>query len=559
MPNQVIKLVAEVVRLLPPRLRRTAVALVAVSCFTSITSLLPIFLGGYLIASLSSGNLSATLRFLVELILSTLVFGAVNLIQAYVQTGFIERVAASFRHKILERILFAPIPDLEDWQSGQLLTRLINDVNVIASVIQSVALPLLYTASSFIFSILALLVVNPKLALTALLLVPLALIIPRLSLKKIAQLNQAAMRTRDRLNQLFMKVLPLDEILAAKTMVLEKWLQVKADSLSEEVIQARLNATAFGSIISGAQQLVSIVPVVVLTLSSVLLIHAHGLSFAYSIIALTLFARIYASASGLASLQVTVTTTNVSWERIDDILKLKQEVLYQKGVMLGHRLHLDQISIRRSENTILENISITIADGSSVAIIGKNGSGKTSLALAIAGVIPVASGVISLGGCRLGDCDIQEWRRSVTYVPSDSTFYGGTIRENLELVMAGCDEALLTKVCQAVGLDGFSDRLVSADNDNADVDDRNTLSRGERQRLALARAMLIGPRVLVLDEALSALDETSESALFVNVREVLPKVTIIWISHASRTWSRCEQVCTVADGKLHQESGSSVA
>jgi ATP-binding cassette subfamily C protein len=201
-------------------------------------------------------------------------------------------------------------------------------------------------------------------------------------------------------------------------------------------------------------------------------------------------------------------------------------------VPFGRELRLDGVSYSYTSGAppVLNGITLSIPVGRRIAVVGASGAGKSTLADILIGLLRPTSGSVVVDGQPLADADIAGWRRSIGYVPQDSFLLHDTVRANLLWAKPGAsDEEMWTALeCAAAA------EFVRARPEGLEtiVGDRGLrLSGGERQRLALARALLTQPDLLVLDEATSALDSINEQRILSAVAELAGRVTTLIITH----------------------------
>lgn len=203
---------------------------------------------------------------------------------------------------------------------------------------------------------------------------------------------------------------------------------------------------------------------------------------------------------------------------------------------------------------VLRNVDATIAPGSFVGICGASGAGKTTFADLLVGLFPPQTGEISVGGIPLRETALNAWRNHVSYVSQDPFLFHDTVRRNLLWAAPQSNEDELWSALHLAG----ADQLVRRMEHGLDtiVGERGTLvSGGERQRLALARAVLRRPRLLVLDEATNAIDIASEHEILQCMIALKPQPTIVMIAHRIESVSLCERVLMLDAGRF-VENGS---
>lgn len=198
---------------------------------------------------------------------------------------------------------------------------------------------------------------------------------------------------------------------------------------------------------------------------------------------------------------------------------------------------------------VLTGVDLTIAAGETFALVGPTGAGKSTLAKLVTRFHDPTEGRVLLDGHDLRDVTLTSLRRQLGVVPQEAFLFGGTIRDNIAFARPGATEAEVLEACRAVGVDDLVERM--PEGIHTPVHERGVaLSSGERQLLALARAFLARPRVLVLDEATSNLDLRSEATIEHALDVVLQGRTAIVIAHRLATAMRADRIGVVDDGRI---------
>ncbi len=216
---------------------------------------------------------------------------------------------------------------------------------------------------------------------------------------------------------------------------------------------------------------------------------------------------------------------------------------------LTESLTIDALHFDYDEHEVLDGVDVTVPAGTFVAIVGPSGSGKTTLTDLVAGLLVPTSGRILVDGVDLAEVDLASWRRGIGYVPQDAMLFSDTVRANVTLGAADVpDDEIRSALTAAQAID-FVDRLAKGLDTRIGEGGQN-LSGGQRQRLAIARALLNHPRLLILDEPTTALDAKAEAEVCDALASLAGSLTILAISHQPKIRELADQVWEVADGRL---------
>jgi ABC-type multidrug transport system fused ATPase/permease subunit len=203
---------------------------------------------------------------------------------------------------------------------------------------------------------------------------------------------------------------------------------------------------------------------------------------------------------------------------------------------------------------VLNDINIEIPKNKTIALVGKSGSGKTTIADIILGLHKPSSGSFSIDDSNIDDINIDSFREKIGYVSQEPYLFNASIRENMKWSAPLCSDKDIWNALKVANIDTFVKTLETGLDTN--MGDRgNKISGGQRQRLALARAILRKPILLVLDEATSSLDNESEKLIQKSIAEVSKTSTTVIIAHRLSTIKTADIVYVLDDGALI-ESGN---
>ncbi|MEZ5143583.1 MAG: ABC transporter ATP-binding protein [Acidimicrobiales bacterium] len=206
---------------------------------------------------------------------------------------------------------------------------------------------------------------------------------------------------------------------------------------------------------------------------------------------------------------------------------------------------------------VLDGFSLAVRPGESVALVGATGSGKTTVARLLPRFYDVDDGAVLLDGVDVRDVSLVELRRAVSLVFEDTFLFSATIAENIAYADPDADDERIRRAARLAGADTFIESL--PEGYATEIGERGfSLSGGQRQRIAIARAILADPRVLILDDATSAVDPTKEHEIRDALTEVMQGRTTLVIAHRPATIALADRVVLIAEGRVaasgtHQE------
>jgi ABC-type multidrug transport system fused ATPase/permease subunit len=295
-----------------------------------------------------------------------------------------------------------------------------------------------------------------------------------------------------------------------------------------------------------------------LGLATVLVLTSLGFRVSPSdiIVALALFGRLFPR---LTTVQAQLHALNTHVHSLGTInsLQAAAEAAIERPDGPRERLRIDHpatlavrnLQVKYGERVVLDDVNLTLPIPGLLAVVGKSGAGKSSLVHTLLGLVEPSAGSIRLGNYDLASAPLGAWRRAIGYVPQETTLFHASIRDNLTFINAAASEAeirIAARRAQALDFinllqDGFSTVI---------GDQGVKLSGGQRQRLGIARALLMKPGLLVMDEAMSALDNESEAELLRTLEALRDEVGILLVAHRLAAARIADTICVVEAGRI---------
>ncbi|KAJ3317330.1 hypothetical protein HDV06_001706 [Boothiomyces sp. JEL0866] len=201
----------------------------------------------------------------------------------------------------------------------------------------------------------------------------------------------------------------------------------------------------------------------------------------------------------------------------------------------------------RPDLPVLKNISFEIKAGEKVGIIGRTGSGKSSLMTALFRIVELSAGSISIDGVDIATIGLEALRKSIQIIPQEPVLFTGTIRDNLDVESLYQDDDIW-RVLEMIGLKEYVTSL-GEKLDSAVAENGENLSVGQRQLICLGRAILLKPRILIMDEATASVDAEADKLIQISIKTHFKDTTVLSIAHRLNTIADFDRVLVLENGE----------
>jgi ATP-binding cassette subfamily C protein LapB len=266
-------------------------------------------------------------------------------------------------------------------------------------------------------------------------------------------------------------------------------------------------------------------------------------------------ARALSPLGQLAGLLTRYQQARVTMGSVDQMMELPQERNYDERPFTRKTLQ-GAIECRQmnftyphQQNAALTNINLTIKPGEKIGIIGRSGSGKSSLAKLLVGLYQPDSGALLVDGVDIRQIDVSELRHNIGYVPQDIQLLSGTLRDNLVSGARYVEDEMVLQAAELAGVHEFA-RLHPKGYELQVGERGQNLSGGQRQNVALARALLLNPPILLLDEPTSAMDNTGEERLKQRLQAVIENKTVVLVTHRASLLTLVDRLIVIDRGHI---------
>lgn len=260
----------------------------------------------------------------------------------------------------------------------------------------------------------------------------------------------------------------------------------------------------------------------------------------------------------LIDLQPTFQTALVAAERLEDIVSIDTENSSDSdNIDLNGDIELRNVSFRYGfRNLILNNINMTIKKGQKIAIIGESGCGKTTIAKLLMNFYSPESGEIIINGENINNYSPKAIRNHIAYISQNTFLFSDTIKNNLKYGNENTTDEEIEQICKLCCADKFINEMPLGYNTMLEENGAN-LSTGQKQRIAIARALLKKPEILIMDEATGNLDTVTEECISKAIDNITKNITCIVIAHRLKTIKNCDDIYVIKDGQIAEHGSHS--
>jgi len=457
------------------------------------------------------------------------------------------------RQELFAHLQRLPVAFHDRWPSGQLLSRATTDLSTIRRFVGFGFVFLIANSITAVFVVILLLHLQPILGLFVLLgMAPLLVLTRKFELRYSRDARRAQDLTGDLATSVEESALGIRVIKSygRRPQMLASFTRDASVLRGAELTKVRTLA-GFWALLEGLPQLL---------LAGVagggVFAAAHGTLTSGQLVAfLTLYLRLIWPMIALGWLLALTQEAASAARRIFEVLDEQPSIVDRPSPMTlrseqrGLEFHEVRFRYPDADDDVLRGVDLTIRDGETMALVGATGSGKTTLLELVPRLYDVTAGSISIGECDIRDLRLDELRATVATAFEDATLFSASVRENVTLGRPDASEASLAEALD-IAQAGFVYQLPFG-LDTRIGEQGMSLSGGQRQRLALARAVLGRPRVLVLDDPLSALDVQTEAQVQSALRNVLSTTTALVVAHRPSTVLLADRVAMLVDGRIN--------
>ncbi|MBI2852520.1 MAG: ABC transporter ATP-binding protein [Chloroflexi bacterium] len=463
-----------------------------------------------------------------------------------------ESILFRLRTEMFDHLHRQPLSFFDHNKVGKLMSRVQNDISQVQELVTNDIISIITSALMLIAIAAFMIAMNPSLALITLVVVPALGIImfiwQKYALRAFLRVREAIAQVNDQFQENISGV-RVAQSMSRERVNIQQFEGVNQANLRANVGAARLQAMMMPTV----EILTNVAFAIVLVVGGFQVL--DGVAKPGVMLGFLLYIqRFFQPVQEMAGLYTELQRGMASGNRIFELLDIRPEITDSRDAIelpaVKGEVRFDGVSFAYEPgNEILHDINLKINPGETVAIIGRTGAGKSSLTGLIARFYEVEKGKITIDGYDIRSVSQQSLRRQIGVVPQEPFLFSGTIEENIRYGHPGSDHDDVVNAAKAVGAHEFIVHL--EEGYDTSVGERGgSLSAGQRQLVCLARAMLASPPILILDEATSSVDTTTERIMQRSLRRLAKGRTCIIIAHRLSTVTSTDRIIALEHGRI---------
>ncbi|HQN04660.1 MAG TPA: ABC transporter ATP-binding protein [Anaerolineaceae bacterium] len=460
-------------------------------------------------------------------------------------------VSLDMQDSLLSHTLQLPKSFFDDKEVGYLMSRIVSDVNGLNWFFSQNMVYIFTNILRFIGGVVFLFILEWRLALVTLFAIPFLVIIVNAFSKKIHTLSHYSMEQHARVSSRFQET--LSSIPLIKAFVSEEKESQRVINEIRSAQQITLEQTVLGSVAGSLINLMPDISKAVILVAGAYLIIQNDWTLGSLLAFQSYIGYVFGPALALASTNLQLQNALASLERVSALMEVVPEEVSGSGRQVDHlqgRVAFEHVTFNYGQNeNVLEDIHFTVQPGEKVAIVGSSGVGKTTLISLLLRFYKPSSGQVLYDGIPAEDFALDSLRQRIGYISQSTLLMASTIRENICYGNPGASEAEIERAARVAGIYDFINSL--PDKFGSHVGEKGVnLSEGQKQRIAIARALLKEPDILIMDEPTASLDTVVEKSIFDALPAEIEGKTLFIAAHRLSTIQRADRILLLKDKHL---------
>ncbi len=543
-----------------PHKGETAVMLVTVAIGTLLGLVSPFFVKIIIDQGLQKKDLGVITTYSLLTILVTLVAAGVTMLYGYQSVVIGQKIMRRLRNDLFTHLQGMSLRFFTSARTGDIQTRLISDVGGVQNVVSNTFVDALSNIAIVVSSLITMFWLDWRLTLLAISLIPVIGFFGKMVGEMSRDIRKGVQEKTSDLNSMMQENLSVSGALLGKTIGRADVLADKFDVENQALAGWQVKASVLQYAFFGMFRIITqIIPALIFWLAGWLLTRGDqnisvGLLVAFS----GLQTRMFFPLTGLMSLQAELIGSFALFDRIFEYLDMKHDIQESPDAVtlpknsIAGKVSFEGVGFKydqESPDWTLEGVSFEAEAGQLIALVGPSGAGKTTVTYMIPRLYDVDAGTVRIDGIDVRNIALEDLKATVGMVTQETYLVHTTVKENLRIAKPEATDQELIDACKLAAIHDHIDSL-DQKYDTVVGERGYKLSGGEKQRLAIARAILKNPPILILDEATSALDTTSERLIQNSLNTLMKGRTTFAIAHRLSTILSADQILVIQDGKI---------
>ncbi|HXY17736.1 MAG TPA: ABC transporter ATP-binding protein [Gaiellaceae bacterium] len=527
-------------------------ALIVISATLSVVS--PFLLRAVLDTAIPDKRTGLLSLLVAGMIAIAVVTGALGVLQTYISTQVGQRVMHDLRTAVYRHLQRLSLAFFTRTRTGEVQSRIANDIGGVENVLTSTATSVVSNVTTVIATVVAMFLLDWRLAAFALALLPVFVWMTRRVGEQRRRITSVRQESMADISSLVQESLSVSGMLLGKTMGRSPELAERFHGESERLADLEVRSRMTGRwMMASIQMTFAIMPAAVYWFGGLAISHgSNAISIGTLVAFTTLQSRLFFPIGGLLSVSLDVQSSLALFDRVFDYLDVPVDIVEGDRTLEHARgeLRLDDVWFRYDDDTwTLEDVSFTVPAGTTTAIVGETGSGKTTVGYLVARLYDANEGTVTIDGFDVRELTFASLADAVGVVAQETYLFHATVRENLSFARPDATDEEIEEAARAAQIHELISTL-PAGYDTVVGERGYRFSGGEKQRIAIARTVLRNPPILVLDEATSSLDTQTERLVQEALERLAEGRTTIAIAHRLSTVRDADQIVVLDAGRV---------
>lgn len=478
-------------------------------------------------------------------------------VAAIIMVTIAQETVYKLRMLLFSRLQKLPIPFFDKRQHGELMSRMTNDIDTISQVLNSSFIQFTSSVITIIGTIIVMLLLSPLLTLLTMMIIPLMLIAMRWITNRTSILYKRRQRAVGEMNGYIEEIISGQEVV--KLFTREARVTEGFTEKNAKVRDISYWSVSYSGLIPKVMNFFNNLSfAIVAGIGGVLALNGNGITVGTIVIFAEYARQFTRPLNDLANQFNTVLSALSGAERVFEIIDTEPEVDIDnsnRNLTIQGEISFEHVIFKYNEEQLkptINDVTIHLNQGESLALVGATGAGKTTLMQLLARFYEINSGKITIDGIDIKDIPKQTLRNQMAYVLQDPFIFDGTIRENIKYKNQHISDEIMIQAAKDANAYDFIMRLEHGFDTKISFESTH-LSQGEKQLINIARALISDPKILLLDEATSNIDTVTEMKLQQAIERLMKNRTSIIIAHRLNTVKIADKIVVLEKGKIIEQ------